>query len=377
MESTRPRPAGVVDAATVPDVAAVFDASAPFVSVYLPTDPAVDNAGPRNEVRWKGIRQELLEAGAPEAALGAIDQLVPDAHTRGAALVAIANAAGLRLVRHEPEPPRRELARVDPLPRLGPVLEWEQAAVPHVIVLADRVGADLAALTAAGRQILDSVGGADSGEPMVRRSPPGGWSQRRYQQRAENLWEERAGEAAEAVADLVDRIGARLVVAAGDVRATQLLQESLPARINELLEIVDGSRAVDGGLDELAEESVRLASSVAASDTVACLQRLREETGREEGLAVQGVEPTLAALAEARVDTLMVHDDPDDDRTAWYGPEPALVAAHPEPLRELGVEDPARARLVDVALRGALGTGAGVRMVPKVPSDGLAALLRY
>lgn len=376
MESTRPRPAGVVDAATVPDVAAVFDAPAPFVSVYLPTDPAIDNAGPRNEVRWKGIRQELLEAGAPEAALAAIDRLVPEAHTRGATLVAVANTGGLRLVRHEPEPPRRELARVDPLPRLGPVLEWEQAAVPHVIVLADRVGADLAALTAAGREILDSVGGSDSGEPTVRRSPPGGWSQRRFQQRAENLWEERAAEAAEAVTDLVDRIGARLVVAAGDVRATQLLQESLPARVNELLELVDGSRAVDGGLDELAEESVRLASSVAAADTVACLQRLREELGRDD-LAVEGVEPTLAALAEARVDTLMVHDDPDDDRTAWYGPEPALVAARPEALTELGVEEPASARLVDVAVRAALGTGAGVRMVPKVPSDGLAALLRY
>jgi peptide subunit release factor 1 (eRF1) len=263
------------------------------------------------------------------------------------------------------------------LPSFGPVLEWEQAAVPHIVVLADRVGADLAALTRAGDEWVTSVGPGDGHDPELRRSAPGGWSQRRYQQRAENLWEERAKEVAQDLAGLAEKIGARLIVVAGDVRAVQLLEEALPEGVREIVRNVEGSRAADGGLDALAEETVRLAATVAAEDTVACLGRLEEELGREGGLAVEGVEDTLAALAEARVDVLLVHDDPDDDRQAFFGPKANLVATGPDPLIDLAVEKPTSARLVDVAIRSALGTGAGVRIVPNVPRDGMAGFMRY
>lgn len=377
MESFRPRPPGVVDAATLPELAALAEAPGPFVTVYLNTEPAVENAAQRNQLRWKDLRQSLEEQGAPAAALEAIDALVPDAHTQGRTLAVVAGPEGVRLARHEPEPVAAAVGRVGALPSLGPVLEWTQAAVPHVIVLADRVGADLVGVGGTGEDVLASVGPSDGHDPRIRKSKPGGWSQRRYQDRAEVTWEERAGEVAERVAAMVEDLGARLVVVAGDVRAVQLLREELPAEVAGLVQEVDGSRAVDGGVDQLAGEVVRLTDTVAAADTAECLRRWKEETGRE-GAGVEGTGPVMAALRESRVDVLLVHDDPADERTGWFLREAGMPAEGPVVLGELNLgEEPEAARLVDVAIFGALRTGAGIRVVPSVPRDGLGALLRY
>ena len=94
---------------------------------------------------------------------------------------------------------------------------------------------------------------------------------------------------------------------------------------------------------------------------------------------MEGTGPTIAALAAARVDTLLIHDDPDDARTAWFGPEPGMVAESAAALADMGVDRPREARLVDVAIRAAFATGAAVRLIPSVGSvkDGIGAILRF
>ncbi|HET9770902.1 MAG TPA: Vms1/Ankzf1 family peptidyl-tRNA hydrolase, partial [Acidimicrobiia bacterium] len=203
MESSGTTPLGGQSPAAVPDIAATFDGEGPFVTVYLATEAAVEQAAQQSELRWKTLRRELEEAGAPAEALTAIDPLVADAHQQGRTLAVVADTTGLRLVRHEPEPPARDAGWVAPLPRVGPLLEWAQSAVPHLVVLADRVGADIVVFTrgadrsgAGGAPVL-SVGEETGDDPNLRKSSPGGWSQRRYQNRAENLWEQNA----KAVAD--------------------------------------------------------------------------------------------------------------------------------------------------------------------------------
>ena len=376
MEGAIARPPGVVDPATVADVAQAYQATGPFVTVYLTTEPAVENAAQRDELRWRNLRQELADQGAPERALAAIDPLVPDAHRQGRTLAAAVSAEGLSVVRHEPEPPARDVVSVAPLPRLGTVLEWEQAAIPHLVVLADRAGADIVVVRRSGDEDIATVGADRGDDPELRRNQPGGWSQRRYQQRAENLWEERAEEVAQEVCTLAGKIGARLVVVAGDVRAIQLLRQELPREVGDLVREISGGRSPDGSEDAVAAETVRLAASVAAEDTVACMQRLKEQAGRG-ALAAEGIEATLAALREARVDVLLVDDDPDDEREAFFAAEPNLVATDATVLKELGATDVTAGRLVDVALRAAFGTGAGVRIVPGTVPEGIAALLRY
>jgi Bacterial archaeo-eukaryotic release factor family 2 len=384
MESSGTTPPGGQTAAAVPDIAGAFDGEGPFVTVYLGTEAAVEQASQQNELRWKTLRRELQEAGAPAEALGAIDPLVADAHHQGRTLAVVADAGGIRLVRHEPDPPTRDAGWVAPLPRVGPLLEWAQAAIPHLVVLADRAGADIVVFSrqadafGAGGAPLVSVG-EDSGDiPVLRKSNPGGWSQRRYQNRAENQWEHNAKQVADRVAELADETGARLIVVTGDVRALQLLRDHVPARIADLLREVDGSRGPGSGLDEIADDVVKLASTLAAEDTVELLRQFKQERGQDD-LAAQGATATIAALAAARVDTLLIHDDPEDKRTAWFGPEPGMVAETEKTLTELGVPKPRKGRLVDVAIRAAFTTGAAVRIVPSVGSvkEGIAAILRF
>ena len=384
MESSGTTPPGGQSPAAIPDIAAAFDGPGPFVTVYLGTEAAVEQAAQQNELRWKNLRRRLEKAGAPAQALAAIDPLVPDAHRMGRTLAVVADGTGARLVRHEPEPPARDAGWVAPLPRVGPLIEWAQSAVPHLVVLADRAGADIVVFTrradsiGAGGAPVVSVGGDTGDDPVLRKSNPGGWSQRRYQTRAENQWDHNAKEVADRVASLADETGARLIVVAGDVRALQLLREHLPERTVELIREVDGSRAPGSGIDEIADDVVKLAATVVAEDSVELLRQFKQERGQGD-LAVEGAKNTIEALAAARVDTLLIHDDPDDDRTAWFGPEPGMVAQTKKALTELGVPKPVKGRLVDVAIRAAFTTGAAVRIVPSVGSvkQGIGAILRF
>jgi peptide subunit release factor 1 (eRF1) len=378
MESSGSSPPGGLSPAAVPDIAAAFDAAGPFVTVYLGTEPAVEQAAQRSELRWKALRKELEASGAPEAALEAIDPLVPDAHHEGRTLAVVANDSGALLVRHEPEPPARDLGRVATLPSVGPLLEWAQAALPHLVVLADRAGADIIVSTPGDVEEVETVDLDRGDDPHLRKSKPGGWSQRRYQNKAENLWDHNAKQVADHVTALVDEHDVRLVLVAGDVRALEKLRQHLPERVAGLVREIEGGRAPGTDVDELAEEVVKLVATTVAEDSVALLRTFKQERGQND-LAAEGMAATLAALASAQVDTLLVHDDPDDTRTAWFGPGPGMVAEDSQTLRDLGVEDPQEGRLVDVAIRAAFTTGASVRIIPSVGSvaDGLGAVLRF
>ena len=357
-----------------PELASLVMAEGPFLSLYLTTEAGIDNAAQRAEARWKSVRADLAEAGAAEGALAAVDPLVSDAHLVGQCLAVFATEQGDVHVEHHPDPPAQDRARWGPLPSLVPVIEWRQSSPPHVAVLTDRRGADLFALRAAEANLQRTAGG---GEDPLAKSSPGGWSQGRYQQRAENTWEHNAKAVADEVVRLADQVDARLVVVAGDVRAVQLLRESLPKDVLDKLEVVGGGRSPDGSADEVVADVDRLVETAVGHDTERLLAKFLEERGQQDR-ATDGPARTLEALAGAQVEVLLVHDDPEDDRQAWFGPEPSQVGLDEHAMGAMGVQDARRDRLVDVAVRAALGTGAGVRVVPAgAVKDGLGAILRW
>jgi hypothetical protein len=346
------------------------------LSVYLGTEAAVENAARHAEVRWKDLRRDLADSGAPERLLDAVDPLVGPAHMGGECLVVLASDEGRRLevVEHFPDPPVGDLARWGALPVLAPLIEWRQRTVPHVLVLVDRAGADLV-VSRAGDERHFEVTGTDS---PITKTAVGGWSQRRYQQRAEDSWEHNAGEVARVVARLAEAAGARLIVLAGDVRAKALLVERLPAPLAELVREAPGGRSPDGSDDELAVVATRLVANVVAADSAEVLRVFQEDLGRSDR-AVAGGDAVLTALCEARVDTLLLTGDPVEQPTAWFGPAPVPVGRSADRLRDLGVSEVHEAPLVDVAVRAAVGTDAAVRVVPVAPAldQGLGALLRW
>ena len=80
--------------------AKVFDDTGPFTTVYLTTEPSIDNASHRSELRWKDLARTLQAQGAPDETLDAIAALVPDAHLQGATLVVVAGRGGVLLEEH-------------------------------------------------------------------------------------------------------------------------------------------------------------------------------------------------------------------------------------------------------------------------------------
>jgi len=216
--------------------------------------------------------------------------------------------------------------------------------------------------------------------PVLTRSAPGGWSQPRYQHRAEVVWERNASEVAAVLARIVDQVHPRFVAAAGDVRALQLLRDESPKRVQELLRVVGGEFP---SLDPVLGRAAELVGAEARGDADALLGRFEQERGRGPGgLATEGAAATLQALARGQVETLLVADDPDDQRTAWFGSAPHQVAGDRAALEDMGEAMPVQGRLPDVAVRAALGTSAGVHVLDPAGAgarlqDGLGALLRF
>jgi hypothetical protein len=366
------------------EIAQVFQADGPFTSVYMHTEGDVEQAADRIALRWKNLRGAMLAAGVPERTVAAIDPLVEGSHMAGATLAVIAAVDGPRYSANLPHPPPREtLLRHGALPDVLPLLEAGQAAIAHVAVLTDRTGADMAARVAEDVARTERVSGRVT--PHLHKPQAGGWSQPRFHHRAEAIWESNAQEVADALTRLVDQVRPRFVAAAGDVRALQLLQEQAPKRVRELLTVVGGEH---GSLEAVFAEADKLVAATVEADNRALLDRFAEELGQAAAgagnRAVEGAAATLAALGRGQVETLLLTGlFLDDERTAWFGPAPTDVGADRDALAGLGVPGPVEGRLVDVAVRAALGTGAGVRVLEAddrsrhAPGEGLGALLRF
>ncbi len=122
----------------------------------------------------------------------------------------------------------------------------------------------------------------------------------------------------------------------------------------------------------------RLVAEVVDGQTAAAIEKFDEERGQNDR-ASDGVGPTVSALARAQVAGLLVDPGALAGREAFFGPEPTQVATDPGDLVSMGVDAPTKAPLVDVMVRSALGTGAGVRIVraDEGPKAGVGALLRW
>lgn len=341
----------------------------PFASVALSTPSRAADASDQMALRWRNARQTLESTGLPPDELDRMEATVEGlTHAAGAAVVVLQSAGGPAFVEHPDDALKSDLAVVDELPRLGPVLESRQRSLPHLVVTTDRTGADLVGF---GADDEPQVAAVDGEELHIHRGHQGGWSQRRFQQRAENLWEANAGEVAEAVTAMAHRLGVRLIAVAGDVRAVTFLVDQLPGELGAVTTKLEGQSP-----ELIAEETVRVVADVVATDTRDVLERFKDELSQD--LATSGPGPTLEALSAGRVQTLLVHDDPGDDRRARFDRQGLWCAQAGDTPSPPDAEE-AEGRLVDVAVRSALLGDAEIRFVPRHngPDDALGARLRW
>jgi release factor family 2 len=373
METSEQLPPGAVDAT---DLAELVHRSGPFLSLYLITEKDVENAAQRSATRWRTARTDLDDRGVPEAVLARIDPMVPDAHLVAGCLGVIADAKEILHVEHGPAVGRNDEASWAPVPRLLPIVRWRQSEPPYVVVLIDRTGADLLGFRRGSPDLHAEVTGEHD---VIRKVHAGGWSQERYQRRAEDSWEHNAEQVAGSVVDLADRIEPEFVAVAGDVRAVALLRESLPERVDELVHVIEKEIPRKLEEDDPIPDDVRaLVQQHVRERTEALLERFAEERGQHDK-AVDGVEATARALAMAQVAVLLIADRADDDRTLWLGPDPTLLAVTDQEMKEMGVDSPEQGPARDVLVRAALGTGARIRVIDDTDmvEEAVGALLRW
>ena len=337
------RLAGTFDTA---DLRSFVEGDGPFVTVLLPSPSGAFGSDHRFEVMWKHARQSMGDQW-PGGLQDQLDQVVGELHHSDAASFVVAQRAdGETFV----EPMVSGLKGDDAVvtfgvaPRLLEVIDARQRMLPHVVVETDRAGATITGFDGGDVTDRDDVEGDTE---HIHRGRGGGWSHRRFQQRAENTWERNAGEVAEAVTTMARELDPVLVAISGEVRAKQLLEADLGDEFGERLIDIEA-----GDPDGIADEVVDALADRRARFQVAILERLRNEGGITDPAEV------MQALDEGRVETLLI-----------AGPSTrADESARTDQLDAIGR-----------ATAAALTTSAAVVVVPSTAemSGGLAALARW
>jgi peptide subunit release factor 1 (eRF1) len=240
-------------------------------------------------------------------------------------------------------PVERPSMHVGAVPHLYPLAQVNDQYPRYAALLLDTNSADLYVFALGATTRRESVQ-----SEKTRRTSMGGWSQARYQRRADNFHKQHVKE----VVDLLDRVVAdeRLnhIVIACDEVAKPFLLAQLPKHLTE--KMIDMVSVDVKSLPEhefLAETMGALRKADAKTDAEHVQRML--DAWRAGGLAVAGIEPTLRALEMRQVEELLIAARP--DRIA--GPADELVTkAQQNSARIRFIED--ENLLADVGGVGAL-----------------------
>jgi hypothetical protein len=355
----------------------VATAPGPFASVYLDASHDTEDAAKVAELRWRGLRNQLADQGAPEKTLAALDKAVSAAEPPAgkAGRVLIASGAGVLVDQMLPVPPPTDVTRFSSLPGLLPLASYLPPPVPHVVVVADASGADLHSFD--GRvELVETVRGR---QHPLHKTRGGGWAHKRLQQTVEDTVKHNAKQVADEVERLVGEVRAELVVLGGEVQARSAVRTELDLD-DDLVVEVEGTGLAGGTDDDEFDNAVRaLIAQRQQQHDAEVVERFRVELGRE-GLAVEGLAPVADALREANVDTLVVNADVLADQLVWTSDQPDQVGVDEVSVRQ-GTGDPAdveRNRADDALARAAAVTGAnGVVGDDIEVLQGVGAILRH
>ena len=363
-------------------LAPVFTASGPYATVCADVTHTTENADTELELRVRAMAERLEGQGAPEGVVEAVRSRLLEANEggeiatlRGRALVVAADGS---VVLDQPlvDAPRQEVAEYSPAPDLMPILRQLPGRVPHIVVITDRVGADISVATLVGRpEIEDEVEG-DSFQ--IRKFQGGGWAHHRYQHNAENKWIHNADNVAERIASLVRRLHPRFVLLAGDMRARQILTDRASDLWSDLIVSMDeGGRAAGADREPVDQRTAELVAEHEAHEEADAVEKI--QSAAAHGLAVTGTASVVEALRKSQVETLVLADQPDDEKLL-VGPSPLLLGTEQGDMDALGVQEVHSVPADRALIAATVASDAGVVVVPRSAMPGdipVAAILRY
>ena len=359
----------------------VFAAAGPYATVCADVTHNTENADAEVELRARAATDRLTEQGAPETVVDAVRARLLQTNDGGEAGTlkgrALVVAADGSVVLDEPlvDAPAREIAEWSPQPDLLPLLRQLPGRVPHIVVIADRVGADVTFMGSAHEvEEQETVEGDDF---QIRKVRVGGWAHHRYQHNVENKWVHNADDVAAVITSMARRLSPRFVLVAGDVRARQILTDRASGEWSDLVVSMDeGGRAAGADREPVDRRMHELVAEHEARECAEILEKV--QAAGAHGLAVTGLHHVVEALRKGQVETLVLADDPEHATTLLVGNSPLELGVDQHDMDALGTHGtvvPADRAL----LAAAVASSADVVVIPlsATPEHPVAAVLRY
>jgi Bacterial archaeo-eukaryotic release factor family 2 len=360
----------------------VFAAPAPYATVCADVTHTSENADTELELRVRGIAEQLTRQGAPDDVVAAVRARLLEGNEGGEAgtlrgrAVVVASDGSVVLDSALVDAPLREVADWSPQPNLMPVLRQIPGRVPHIVVVTDRVGADITYMGVRGEVEEEETVDGDSFQ--IRKVQVGGWAHHRYQHNAENKWVHNADGVASSIASMARRLSPRFVLVAGDVRARQILTDRASDLWSDLIVSMDeGGRGAGADREPVDRRMNELVAEHEARECAGVLEQV--QAAASHGLSVTGLRPVVETLRKNQVETLVLADEQTEDATLLVGDSPLVLGVDQHDMDALGTHGevvPAERAL----LAAAVATSAGVVVVPRsaMPDEvPVAAILRY
>jgi peptide subunit release factor 1 (eRF1) len=212
----------------------------------------------------------------------------------------------------------------------------------------------------------------------TRRNSMGGWSQARYQRRADNMHKHHVKDVVEALDKIVQADNIQHILIAGDDVVVPLLREEMPKHLeSKIVDVLSLER--DAGEDEIVAATLDV---LRQKDAETDAERVQELIGawQSNGLGVVGPTAALRALQMGQVEELLISGTPDSLRASRLPDDAAPGAVHVETSAVTDANE-AQIKLADELVTRAQQTGARVRIIEDVELlrefGGVGALLRF
>ena len=245
-----------------------------------------------------------------------------------------------------------------PTPALGVLARLVDDHPTYAILLADQHDATLSLITQATQGHSLALASTD----YPRKQKQGGWSQQRFQARANERVEAFARGIADEVQRALDEASVTMLIVAGDEVITSALDAAFHPTVTD--RIIDTIRLdIRASEVEIIAATLPIVARAEREREVEAVRALQDSTGAGS-LGVGGAEATLAALQRGQVATLVLNDD--FAASGWVDFSLPVYGVGPVPIEHPAGGDPADltpVALEEELIRLAIQTGATVQIV--------------
>ena len=292
-------------------LAAIEPSEGEIISLYLDMRP--DQNGQRSHIETflRNRVDELARTGRGregfDKATERISQYIAEQAPKSARGLAIFTSTTGDLFEAIPidVPIEHPSMHVDAVPHLYPLARVNDQYPRYAALLVDTNSADLYVFALGSKRRRESVQ-----NEKTRRTSMGGWSQARYQRRANNFHKQHMKEVVELLDKVVSEEHLNHIVIACDEVAKPFLMAQLPKHLADKVIDVVSVDVKSMPEHELLRETMDALRQADARTDAEQVQRMLD-AWRAGGLAVTGVQATMRALDMRQVEELVIAARPD------------------------------------------------------------------